>query len=194
MKPHRYILIILILGAVALVVSNRENWIGAPARQDTSEAHTEDMADIEVKSIIDEQRAARSDLPKPYPQSEWIVRKQGSYYTYIEYGLPKAPGFSQIFKLNRHGVIVDAYSAENPNKPIDCPEKVYSAGELAAIVERERQNRDDLPAAFPEFRTRVDRMRCLYLYFEYAIPEAQGKHHVFVIDPFGELMEVFPAR
>lgn len=194
MKLYQYILILLILGAVALVVLlNRERWLGNPAGQDTSEPVTEDLADLEVKSIIEKQRAARSDLPKPFPKSEWVVTKQGSYYSCIEYGLPKAPGFNQVFKLNRHGVIVDAYNAENPDASIDCPQKIYSVGELAAIVERERKKRNDLPAKFPELKTRVDRMRCLYYYFEYEVPDTQGKHHVFVIDPFGELMEVFPA-
>jgi hypothetical protein len=193
MKLLRYILIILILGAVTLVLLNRERWIGGPAGHDKVDADTKGLADIEVKAIIDQQRAARSDLPKAFPQSEWVVRKQGSYYSYIEYGLPKAPGMNQIFKLNRHGVIVDAYTAENPNTPIACPDKVYSDSELAAIVERERKTRDDLPPKFPEIKIRVDRMRCLYMYFEYAVGDTQGKHHVFVIDPFGELMEVFPA-
>lgn len=160
----------------------------------TRDEKAEPLSDDEIKAIIDEQRLSRSDLPKPFGEYEWVARPKGNHYVYIEYGLPKAPGYNQIFKLNRHGRIVDATFSEDPSKSIDCPDNVFSKSELAAIVAEERGKRGDLPPPFPNHRTRVERMRCLYMYFEYALPEVPGKHHVFVIDPYGELMEVIPSK
>ena len=70
-----------------------------------------------------------------------------------------------------------------------CPDGVLTDGQLAEIVARERARRGDLPPQFPKYKTRVQRLRCLYLYFEYALPERRGDYQTFTVDPFGELME-----
>jgi hypothetical protein len=147
------------------------------------------LSDQQVKDIVDKERTTRTDLPKPFPEYRWIVRKQGRYYTYIEYGLPEAPEYNQIFKLNRYGAIVDVQTPGESEESMKCPDKVFTESELAEIIKKEREKRDDLPAPFPNYRTRVARLRCLYLYFEYALPETRGNYQVFTIDPFGELME-----
>lgn len=72
---------------------------------------------------------------------------------------------------------------------LKCPAKVFSESELAEIIKVERAKRQDLPPPFQKYKTRVDRLRCLYLYFEYALPETKGNYQVFTIDPYGELME-----
>ena len=144
------------------------------------------LSDQQVKESVDKERATRTDLPEPFPKYRWIVRKQGCYYVYIEYGLPEAPEYNHIFKLNQHGTIVDVQGGSQSMK---CPDKVLTQSELAEIIKRERAKRQDLPARFAKYRTRVDRLRCLYLYFEYALPETRGNYQVFTIDPLGELME-----
>ncbi len=72
---------------------------------------------------------------------------------------------------------------------MNCPSKVFTENELAEIVRAEREKRRDLPPLFENFRRRVDRLRCLYLYFEHKVPEQRGDYQVFTIDPFGKLME-----
>src|ERR1044071_5817152 len=138
----------------------------------------------EAKDIIERERAARTDLPAPFPESTWTVRRQGCHYVYVEYAVPAAPEQYHLFKLNQHGGIVDA----TPGK-LKCPEKIFKEDELAEVVRKAREKRKGLPPAFSSQETRVERLRCMYLYFEYATPKVKGEHHVFIIDPLGELMD-----
>ncbi len=146
------------------------------------------LSDQQVKDIIDRERATRTDLPAPFPEYRWTARKQGCHYVYIEYGLPEAPEYNHIFSLNQYGAVVAASTGRTTVK-LKCPDKTFTESELAEIIKKEREKRHDLPPSFPSYRTRVDRLGCMYLYFEYALPEARGNYEVFTIDPFGELME-----
>lgn len=146
------------------------------------------LSDQEMQNIIAQERAARTDLPKPFPEYRSVVKRQGCHYVYIEYGLPETPEYSHIFKLNRHGVIIDVQTS-TIGEPFQCPGKELSEIALAEIIKKEREQRHDLLPLFPNSRTRVERARCLYLYFEYALPETRGNYQVFTIDPFGEVME-----
>jgi hypothetical protein len=149
------------------------------------------LSDQQVKDVIDTERTTRTDLPAAFPKYEWSVRRQGCYYIYFEYGLPKAIHKEQIFKLNQNGAIVDVEGVAD--KSMKCPDEVITESALAEIIKRERAKGHGLPPAFPRFKTRVSRLRCLYLYFESALPETGEKYHTFIIDPFGELMEFFGA-
>ena len=143
------------------------------------------LSEPQIRAIIQKERAARADLPRPYPNYRSTVRRKGCYYLYMEHGLPEAPEYAQSFTLNDRGVIVDATSAA-----LKCPATVFTDRELTEIVARERAGRTDLPAPFPEATLKVWRKRCLYLYFEYAVPPVRGKYQVFTIDPLGGLLEV----
>lgn len=146
------------------------------------------LSDQQVESNIDKERATRTDLPGPFPEYRWLVRRQGCHYVYIEYGLPETPEYNHIFKLNQYGSIVDVQTGAG-GEPLKCLNRVFTESELAEIVKKEREKRRDLPPPFPNYRARIDRLRCLYLYFEYNLPEKRGDYQVFTIDPFGELME-----
>ena len=146
------------------------------------------MSDQQIKEIMDKEKAARTDLPTPFPQYRWVVRREGCHYVYIEYGIPEVPEYSRIFKLNQYGVLVDVQPSGR-GQSMKCPEKVFTERELAEIIRKERETRRDLPPAFPQQRIRVDRLRCLYLYFEYRLPERRGDYQVFTVDPLGELMD-----
>ncbi len=146
-----------------------------------------DLTDEQVHKTVVQERAARTDIPPAFPEYRWSVRRQGCHYVYIEYGLPETPDNNHIFWLNQHGVIVDVQSGGQA-VDLQCPDKVFTESELAEIVAQAREKRDDLPPPFPRYKTRVDRLQCLYHYFEYALPEARGNYQVFTIDPFGELM------
>lgn len=147
------------------------------------------LSDQEVKDIVDKARETRTDLAAPFSEYRWIVRRQGCHYAYIEYFLPETPDYHQFFKLNQYGVIVDADTST-----LKCPDKTFTESELAEIIRQEREKRKDLPPPLPRYRTRVERLRCLYLYFEYALPERKGDYQVFTIDPLGELMEFFRSE
>ena len=71
---------------------------------------------------------------------------------------------------------------------------MFTEGELAGIVTNERARRKDVPPPFPKLRTHVVRERCLYMYFEYAVPERKGDYLVFTIDPLGEVMDVYRSK
>jgi hypothetical protein len=183
-KPS--ILILLLALSVLPARGYQELVCGAPA-----------LSDQAIKEIIDKERAARDDLPAAFPESRWVVRRQGCYYVYIEYGIPEAFHKEHIFKLNRHGVIVDAGGgnapADTPGK-MKCPDKVFTKVDLAAIVRSERAKRRDLPQALSSQETQVERLRCLYLYYEYALPKKKGDYQVFTFDPYGELMDVYRSK
>ena len=38
------------------------------------------------------------------------------------------------------------------------------------------------------------RERCLYMYFEYAVPERRGDYLAFTLDPLGEVMDVYRSK
>ena len=140
------------------------------------------LSDEEIRSTIEKERSTRSDLPVPFKEYRSTVHRQGCHYVYVEYGLPEAFHYQHVFTLNQRGVIVDT-GADG----LKCPDRTFTENELAEIVGAERAKRNDLPPAFANTRTRVDRLRCLYRYFEYAVPET-GRIQVFTIDPLGEVM------
>jgi hypothetical protein len=152
------------------------------------------LSDQQVKNIVEREKATRTDLPAPFADYRSVVSRHGCHYVYIEYGLPEAFHKEHIFKLNQRGVLVDVESGGDPTQSMKCPAKVLTEGELAEIVRKTRAERRDLPTVFPRYRTHIGRLRCLYLYSEYAQPEAPGRHHVFVIDPFGEVLDVVRAQ
>lgn len=86
-------------------------------------------------------------------------------------------------------VLIFLSSSLSHGETMKCPDKVFSESELADIIKAERAKRQDLPLVFSNYKARVIRLRCLYLYFEYPLPESRGIYQAFTIDPFGELME-----
>lgn len=146
------------------------------------------LSDVDVKSAIDAARADRADLPPTFPDYRWSVKQRGCYYVYIEFQLPEAADANHMITLNQHGAIVDV-RARGRTSELECPSNEFTDDELAEIVRAERKKRADLPPPFDDFRPQVERLRCLYLYFEHRVPEQRGDYHVFTIDPFGELME-----
>lgn len=141
------------------------------------------LTEEQLKAIVAKEREARQDLPRAPDEYTTAVRKQGCHYVYIEYPVPRTPDRQNIFTLNQEGVIVDTQPAT-----MKCPGRELTESDLAAIVDRARSQREDLPAPFAQTRTRVDRMRCLYLYFEYPVPSKPRDFQVFTVDPLGELM------
>lgn len=151
------------------------------------------LSEQAVKNIIEKERAARTDLPAPFPEFRWEVRREGCYYVYLEYAIPEVFHQVNIFRLNQNGVIVDVGPEEVPppgRGQLKCPDKVLTESELAEVVRKERGKRRNIPPPFANQETRVERVRCLYLYFEYAVPKKKGHYQVFTIDPLGEVMDV----
>ena len=146
------------------------------------------LSDDGVKAAIDTARATRTDLPSPFAESRWSVKRRGCYYVFLEVSLPEAPDSNHMITLDPHGAIVDVQAGSRSSQ-LECPSKVFSETELAEIIRSEREKRSDLPAPFENFRLQVSRMRCLYLYFEHKVPEQRGDYQVFTIDPLGAVME-----
>jgi hypothetical protein len=173
----------------------------------TSDCGALPLSDDQIKEIIANERAKHKDMPAPYPQYDTSIRRDGCYYIYIENKLVASAlptqrlyvvDASRIFKLNKHGAIVDiptstrrTMATEDQKTPSWCSEeKVFSEKELAEIVAKAREKRSDLPQPFPKCRVQVIRMGCVYYYQEFALAETQGNYQVFLIDKFGELMNV----
>lgn len=146
------------------------------------------LSDDEVRTAVYRARATRTDMPAPFPEHQWSVKRRGCYYVYLESPVPEAPDSSHMITLNDSGEVVDIRAAGRSGQ-MSCPAKVFTEEELAEVVRKARAERSDLPPPFEEFRPRVDRLRCLYLYFEHRIPERRGDYNVFTIDPLGGLIE-----
>lgn len=144
------------------------------------------FSDQQVKEAVDRERSMRSDLPAPFSDYRWEVTQSGCQYIYAEYSLPETPEQSRFFRINRNGVIVDIQPSDGS---FQCPGENLTETELAEVVRMAREECPEMPRPYPSYRTRVDRMGCLYLYFEYALPDVRGKYKVFTIDSFGELLE-----
>jgi hypothetical protein len=147
------------------------------------------LSDDQVKAIIGKARAARTDLPKAFPKSTWKVSRRGCYYIATEFMDPPTPDADHMFTLNPRGIIVDVTTGISATSPLACPAKVYDNVELATIVTKTRAARSDLPQPFKTQRVAILRSRCLYMYFEYRVPERRGDYQLFTIDPLGELMD-----
>ena len=65
------------------------------------------LSDEQIKTIVVNSRATRSDLPAPFPSYKSVVRREGCSYIYMEISLPETPENYYIFRLNQNGVIVD---------------------------------------------------------------------------------------
>jgi hypothetical protein len=163
------------------------SWASAGYAQPKCDAPA--LTDQQVKDIVDKERLTRTDLPARFNQVKWVVRRQGCHYIYTEFGVPEALDLQHAFTLNQRGVIVDVQIGTSDTSPLRCPEHVFAESELAEIVKNERAKRRDLPARFANTRTDVQRLRCLYLYYEYAVPERRGDYQVFTIDPLGEVLD-----
>ena len=174
--PSRWLVVLFTLLIFQTVV-HAQPICGAPA-----------LSDAEVKNAIDTARTTGTDLPLPFPEYRWSVKQRDCYYVYTEFQIPEAVDSNNTITLNQHGAIVDA-RARGRSGEMACPDRVFSQDELAQIIRTERGKRGDLPSLFEDFRPQVERLRCLYLYFEHKVPEQRGDYQVFTIDSFGELME-----
>jgi DNA-directed RNA polymerase subunit H (RpoH/RPB5) len=156
--------------------------------QPTAPCSGPELDEEAVKKIIAKERATRTDLPKAFSKSGWVVRRKRCHYVAIESHLPAMPEANHIFTLNRNGVIVDVTIGISTKNNLVCPEKVFSEAELTQIVKDARAEQTDLPPPFPKLTTRVDRQGCSYYYFEYRDPKSRGDYQVFIVDALGELM------
>jgi hypothetical protein len=88
------------------------------AEQKLNCADAPPLSDDRIKSIIADEKDKYKDIPAPYPPSDTMIRRDGCYYVYIETpliasALPERlvhADSSIIFKLNKHGAIVDILS------------------------------------------------------------------------------------
>jgi len=151
------------------------------------------LSDAEVKSAIDRARATRADLPAPFVEYQWSVKKRGCYYVYIEFPIPAVMDSNHMITLNQHGTIVNVL-AQGQLVKLQCPDKVFTENELAEIIRTEREKRVDLPPPFTSYEVLVQRLGCLYFYTEYTSPEIRKNYKAFKIDPYGELMEFFLSQ
>ena len=64
-------------------------------------------SDAEIAEIIATARLSRSDLPSPYANFRYRVRRRSCHYVYLESEVPASAGSHRSFLLNQDGVIVD---------------------------------------------------------------------------------------
>jgi len=97
----------------------------------------------------------------------------------------------KIEKIFLSVVLIIISSVYSHGESFKCPDKTFTENELSEIVKRERTVRKDLPQPFEKFKTKVIRLRCLYVFYEIPLPEGQEAYQTFTIDPYGEIMETY---
>jgi hypothetical protein len=177
---------LLLVSLVVGVGSARGQEIAAKCSEPT-------LTDAQIKQIVDRERSARTDIRPADPNANWAVKRKGCHYLYTELDPSGLPDSGYTIVLNQKGVIVDASSPRvtppTATPSAGCPKDVLSSETLRESVARERIRRPDLPPPFADFEVKVARLRCLYLYFEYAKPPVPGKYQAFTIDPYGEVLD-----
>lgn len=147
----------------------------------------------QIHELVAKERKARDDVPPAFPKYEYTGRKEGCYYMYIEHGLPYAFEYAQIFRLNQSGMVVEAKIGNNAESvKLKCSEKEYAESELAEIIKKEREMRQDLSPPFLNYKAYVKRSGCLYNYYELNLTinmKEYKEYQAFTIGPFGKLME-----
>jgi hypothetical protein len=64
----------------------------ALARSATAEpACAPAIADAQLKTVVDKARAAQKDLPAPFKDTDWKIRRVGCYYAAAEWPVPAVP-------------------------------------------------------------------------------------------------------
>lgn len=141
------------------------------------------ISNDQIREIVSRSRVEHNEIPREFSSFRWSVQRQGCHYVYIETGLPESPDYRQVFTLNQSGKLVDV-----ENIALKCDGNNMDAAQLRLIIDRERSRRPDIPSAGPEVRIQNQRLRCMYMVFEYAVPEVKGKFDLFTIDQYGELL------
>jgi hypothetical protein len=66
------------------------------------------LSEQDLAEIVKQARAARTDLPQPYPKFTTRVAKMRCLFTYFEYAAPAQPGDFQVFTIDGFGEILEA--------------------------------------------------------------------------------------
>ena len=74
---------------------------------------------------------------------------------------------------------------------MECPQRAFTEHELAQKLSQLRRQYRQIPKAFDQQETRLQRDNCMYIYFEYRKPSTKGVMQVFTFDMYGELMRFY---
>lgn len=149
----------------------------------------------EVHTIVAKEREEKNDdFPSAYLNPEYEMRKNGCYYVYQEYELPRVPHGDQTFRLNRFGVIVDISIGGRQWEKMKCPEKVFSEKDLTKIIKNARKAWNGLPPPYLNYEIRSIKSHCEYFYREKDLSEEQDSSVMFMIDAYGELMSFTQSK
>lgn len=66
-----------------------------------------DLSQSELAARVAEERAARNDLPPPFPKSKVRIARLQCLYLYYEYEVPRTSGRYQVFTIDPFGEVMD---------------------------------------------------------------------------------------
>lgn len=74
-----------------------------------------------------------------------------------------------------------------------CPERTFTETEIQDALMKARTRFTDVPPPYAQQELRFDRIRCLYVLFEYQLAEGRrsGNWQSYTFDPYGELMDYY---
>lgn len=144
-----------------------------------------ELTEDQLIEIVKREQNSRSDLPPAFEKSSYIISRRGCHYSVVEIPIPSMFDNENTFILNQKGIIVDVPGYNG----LKCPNKSFSDDHIINIIEENRKIRNDLPPKKNNSESIVIRKRCVYYVSEISDNESESYYQVFVIDPYGELID-----
>jgi len=83
------------------------------------------------------------------------------------------------------GLVLAVYACAQPA----CTAPPLSDDQVRALIAQARAERGDMPPAFKEYRSSVQRDGCYYVYVEVSLPETPDMMHIFRLNQHGKLVD-----
>lgn len=90
-------------------------------------------------------------------------------------------------------LVVLSMAPTSAGQPPDCSAPALSDDQVKAIVDKQREIRQDLPARPAEYKWLVRRQGCHYVYIENPVPETPDEHNMFWLNPKGLIVDIRPG-
>lgn len=153
-----------------------------------------EFSEQNILEIVRRERFIQKELPPEIENATKEVRRKRCHYVYVEYPNDRAVGKNRVFVINQYGAIVDATSGRTDKTHMVCPSVDFNKEILAQRLIEQRLRYTDVPAAPTNYKTKLTNLRCMFIYYEIQIPEADGKYQTFTFDFYGDLYEFYKSE
>ena len=147
----------------------------------------------EIINIVKKAREANPKLIAETENADINIHRQRCHYVYRE--TPRANttvDLSRYVTINEVGEIASFIVGRSGKSGFKCPDVKYSVEQMAKFLQLSRARFSDLPKQPNDFTARVNKVRCMYVYYEYPLSIKEGKGYSFTFDYNGDLYSFRP--